>query len=42
MYIAKELLRVHGIAPGKNLEGVTRLIYENAKSFNTRIIKNEK
>ena len=40
--IAEELLRVNGIAPGKKPEGVTRIIYENANSFNTRISGNEK
>ena len=42
MDIAEELLRVHGIAPGKKPEGVTRIIYENANSFNTRIIRKAK
>ena len=42
MDIAEELLRVHGIAPGKKPDGVTRLIYENANSFNTRISRNKK
>ena len=42
MDIAEVLLRVHGIAPGKKPEGVTRIIYENANSFNTRISGNEK
>ena len=40
--IAEELLRVHGIAPGKKPEVVKRIIYENANSFNTRISGNEK
>ena len=40
--ISEELLRVNGIAPGKKPEGVTRIIYENANSFNTRISGNEK
>ena len=35
-------MRVHRIAPGKKPEGVTRTIYENANSFNTRISRNEK
>ena len=39
---ADKLLRVHRIAPGKKPDGVTRIIYENANSFNTRIIRNEK
>ena len=34
---SEELLRVHRIAPGKKPDGVTRIIYENANSFNTRI-----
>ena len=42
MDIAEELLRVHGIAPGKKTDGVTRIIYENTNSFNTRISRNEK
>ena len=42
MDIAEELLRVHGIAPGKKPEVVTRIIYKNANSFNTRISGNEK
>ena len=40
--MSEELLRVHGIAPGKKSDGVTRIIYENANSFNTRISGNEK
>ena len=42
MEIAEELLRVRGIAPEKKPEVVTRIIYENANSFNTRISGNEK
>ena len=42
MDIAEELLRVHGIAPGKKTYAVTRIIYENANIFNTRISRNEK
>ena len=42
MDTAEKLLRVHGIAPGKKLDGVTRIIYENANSFNTRISGNKK
>ena len=42
MDIAEGLLRVHGIAPGKKPYGVTRIIYENANSFNTRISGNKK
>ena len=40
--ISEELLRVHVIAPGKKPDEVTRIIYENANSFNTRISGNEK
>ena len=39
--IAEELLRVHGISPEKKTEGVTRIIYENANSFNTIISGNK-
>ena len=42
MDITKELLRVHVIDPRKKPEGVTRIIYENANSSNTRISGNEK
>ena len=42
MDISKELIRVHVIAPGKKPEGVTRIIYENVNSFNTRISGNKK
>ena len=42
MDIAEELLRVHGISPGKKPEGGTRIIYENANIFNTRISGNKK
>ena len=42
MDIAEELLRVHGISPGKKPEGFKRIIYENANSFNTSIRGNEK
>ena len=39
---AGELLEVHGIAPGRKAEGVTRLIYENVDGFNNRITNNDK
>ena len=39
---AEELSIVHGISSGKKPDGVTRMIYENANSFNTRISGNEK
>ena len=42
MDISEELIRLHGIAPGRKPEGVTRIIYENANSFKTRISGNEK
>lgn len=37
-----ELLRVHGVAPGKKPEGVSRLMYENSHGFNSRISGNVK
>ena len=40
--VADELLEVHGIAPGRKAEGVTRLIYENVDGFNNRITNNDK
>ena len=40
--VSDEVLIVHGIAPGKKPEGVTRLVYENANGFNSRISNNEK
>ena len=42
MDIAEELLIVQGTAPGKKPDGVTRIINENANSFNTIISGNEK
>ena len=40
--VTDELLKVHGIAPGKKGEGETRVIYENPNGFNSRITCNEK
>ena len=40
--IYEELLIVHGIAPGKKPKSATRIIYENANSYNTRISGNKK
>ena len=34
MEIADEILEVHGVAPGRNAEGVTRVIYENSDGLN--------
>ena len=31
--VKDELLQVHGMAPGKKLEGVTRLVFENPNGF---------
>ena len=42
MDIAKEILIVHGIAPGKKPDRVTIIIYGNANSFNTRISGDKK
>ena len=39
---ADELLQVHGVAPGRKGEGITRLIYENSHGFNSRIGGNDK
>ena len=33
---------MHGVAPGKKLEGIARLVMENANGFNTIIRENEK
>ena len=35
--IADELLEVHGVAPNRKAEGVTRLLYENVDGTNNRI-----
>ena len=35
--LSEETLEMHGIAPGKKPEGVTRLIYENLNDLNNRI-----
>lgn len=40
--IKDELLTVHGVAPGRKAEGVSRLVMENANGFNTTISENEK
>ena len=37
-----DLLRVHGKAPGKKEDGVTRLVYENANSIINLLVGNEK
>ena len=37
-----ELLKIHGVAPGRKVEGVTRMGYENPDGFNTIISNNEK
>ena len=37
-----ELLKIHGVAPGKKAEGVTRMGYENPDGFNTIIKDNDK
>lgn len=38
----EDILRVHGLPPGKKAEGVCRLIYENANGINNRMAKNPK
>ena len=40
--IAEELLNVHGVAPSRKPDGVSRLIYENGNGFSTTISGNEK
>ena len=40
--IADELLNVHGVAPSRKPEGVSRLIFENPNGFSTTISGNEK
>ena len=40
--IPDEVLNVHGIAPKRKPDGVTRLIYENPNGFNTNITDNDK
>ena len=40
--IAEELLEVHGVAPNKKAEGVTRLMYENVDGMLNRISNNDK
>ena len=40
--IADELLEVHGVAPNKKAEGVTRLLYENVDGIRNRICNNDK
>ena len=41
-YIADKPLEVQGVAPGKNTEGITRLVYENVNGLQNRIGGNEK
>ena len=40
--VSDEVLTIHGVGPGKNSDGVTRLIYKNPNGFNSRISNNEK
>ena len=40
--VIDEVLKLHGIAPRKEGEGVTRVIYENTTGFNSQINRNEK
>ena len=37
MEISDEILEVHGVAPGRKAEGVTRVIYENSDGLNNQI-----
>ena len=40
--IADELLEVHGVAPGKKVEGVIRLLYKDVDGMSNRICNNDK
>ena len=40
--VTDKVLKVHGIAPVKKVEGVTKVLYENPNLFNSRINRNEK
>ena len=40
--VTDEILKVHGIAPRKKGESMTRVIHENPNVFNSRIARNEK
>ena len=40
--VSDDLLSIQGNVPGPKRDGVSRLIYENADGFNTRISGNEK
>ena len=40
--VADKLMEVHGVAPEKKAEGVSRLIYENVDELNNRISNNDK
>jgi hypothetical protein len=39
--IPKEVLRIHGAAPGSKPEGVIRLIYENINGISNNLCNNE-
>lgn len=40
--VADKLLEVHGMSPGKKVEGISRLIYENVDGLHTTIPNNDK
>ena len=40
--LSEEIFEVHGIAPGKKPEGVTRVMYENLNGLNNRSEGNKK
>ena len=40
--VSEGLLQVHGVAPGKKGEGITRVLYKNGNGFNTKIQNNVK
>ena len=40
--VSDEVLQVHGVLPGCNEEGITRLLYENANGILNRMCGNNK
>ena len=40
--VTDKVLKLHGVAPGKNGKGVSIEIYENPNRFNSQMTRNEK
>ena len=40
--VTDKVLKLHGVAPGKNRKGVSIEIYENPNRFNSQMTRNEK